>query len=438
MSTISSNLLPRYPRLLLVILAVGLVLRLSVIAFHQRPLISDEKEYDQLALNLSTKGTYSYDSAPTAYRPVGYPAFVGAVYYIAGHHPIAVKILQAFLDLLTALFLFHLLSEFHERMRVLGAALWALYPPAILYTNFLMSETLFVFLLIGSFVTWKSLDSRPSLFIFLSGALLGILVLIKPNFILFLVALPLLLFRTKVSAKQTALAVAGLLIVVAPWLMRNYINFNSFSLNSNGGINLLIGNNPNTTGAYAINYPEEILQDAKQEFEADRLAFRYATNYIVEHPVTFAINGVKKLAHLFESEGGLLVWSFHDSPEDASTRYATKYTSISLILNALVNLPYAILLILGTMGIAAAPRDKLWWLIALFFASWIATHIIFFGGGRFHFPLMPFFALFAAYFLTSEPGAFKKLSVITKAFIIVVILSLVSVWIYEATILLKA
>ncbi|MBI3585526.1 MAG: glycosyltransferase family 39 protein [Ignavibacteriales bacterium] len=190
-----SNLLQRYPRFaclpagrLLIILAIGLMLRLSVIAFHQRPLISDEKEYDQLALNLSTKGTYSYDSAPTAYRPVGYPAFVGAIYYIIGHHPVAVKILQTFLDVLTALLLFHLLSEFSERTRVIGAALWALYPPAILYTNFLMSETLFVFLLVVSVVILKSLDSRPSLFIFFLGALLGILALIKPNFIVFLVA----------------------------------------------------------------------------------------------------------------------------------------------------------------------------------------------------------------------------------------------------------
>ncbi|MBI3585525.1 MAG: hypothetical protein HY088_00130 [Ignavibacteriales bacterium] len=220
--------------------------------------------------------------------------------------------------------------------------------------------------------------------------------------------------------------------------MRNYTTFGNFSFSSNGGINLLIGNNPNTTGAYVINYPEEILQDAKQEFEADKLAFRYATNYIVEHPVAFAINGVKKLAHLFESEGGLLVWSFHDHPEDATTRYSAKYASISLILNALVNAPYALLLILGVMGIAAAPRDKLWRLTVLFFASWIATHIIFFGGGRFHFPLIPFFLSFAAYVLTSESASFKKLSIITKAFIIVVILSLVSVWIYEATILLKA
>lgn len=413
-------------------------MRLSFIAFHQRPLISDEKEYDQLAWNLSTKGTYSYDSGPTAYRPVGYPAFVGAIYYVVGHHPIAVKFLQALLDLITVFLLYHLLDGFSKRTRLLGTASWAFYPPAILFANFLMSETLFVFLLVASFVILKSLDARPPSLFFLLGMLMGILVLIKPNFIIFLVALPLMLFKTKIFLKQIALVVAGFLILVAPWLIRNYVSFGSFSFSSNGGINLLIGNNPNTTGAYVINYPEEILQNAKQEFEADRMAFRYATKYIVEHPVTFTANGVKKLAHLFESEGGLLVWSFHENPEDAATRYSAKYASISLMLNALLNLPYALLLIFGVIGFAATPRDKFWWLTTLFFVSWVATHVIFFGGGRFHFPLMPFFVFFAAYFLTSEPLTFKKLSTTSKAFVILTILFFVSVWIYEATILLKA
>ncbi|MBI3578028.1 MAG: hypothetical protein HY276_12380 [Ignavibacteriales bacterium] len=438
MSTISSKLLQTYPRSLFIVLALGLALRLGFVAFHQRSLISDEKEYDQLAWNLSSKGMYSYDSAPTAYRPVGYPAFVGAIYYLTGHRPIAVKFLQAMLDLITALLLYHLLSGFSKRTRLLGTAFWVFFPPAILYTNFLMSETLFVFLLVASFDILKSLDSRPPFLIFLLGLLMGILVLIKPNFIIFLIALPLMLFKIRIPFRQIMFVVLGFLILVAPWLIRNYMSFDHVGFSSNGGINLLIGNNPNTTGAYVINYPEEILQNAKQEFEADRTAFRYATKYIVEHPITFVTNGVKKLAHLFESEGGLLVWSFHGNPEDATTRYSAKYASTSLILNALVNLPYALFLILGVMGFVAAPRDKFWLLTLVLFVSWIITHTIFFGGGRFHFPLMPFFVFFAAYFLTSEPLTFKNIQPTGKAFAILMILFFVSVWIYEATILFKA
>ncbi|HWP83299.1 MAG TPA: hypothetical protein VNN76_11665 [Bacteroidota bacterium] len=72
---------------ILTVFAAGLILRIAAIAFHQRPLISDEREYHQLAVNLVQTREYVLNGLSTAYRPVGYPAFMSGIYHAAGPNP---------------------------------------------------------------------------------------------------------------------------------------------------------------------------------------------------------------------------------------------------------------------------------------------------------------------------------------------------------------
>jgi len=435
-STILSRL-QDYPRSLLYILALGLILRTLFILVHDRPLISDEKEYARLAHSIVSLGSYTDGGTPTAYRPVGYPAIVSLVYGLTGQHPMAVKILQGLLDALVALMIYHLLSEFPERTRLLGAALWAFYPPSFLYTNFLLSESVFTFVLIASILLLQRSSLTRTVAPLALGALSGLLVLMKPSFLLFLVLLPVVFVKIRASLRPLGAIAVGTLLVIAPWLARNYLTLGSVSLSLNGGINLLIGNNPNTTGAYAISWPPEVLQPARNEIEANKLAFDYAVHYIVSNPGAFFVNGVKKIAHLFESEGGLLVWSFHNNPEDAGTRYAAKYASLPVMLIVLVNVPYFGFMVAGILGFLAFPREKLWWIFAALLTSWLITHFVFFGGGRFHFPLMPFLAIFSARFLSDCGESLRQLSQTRKIIAAVAIVALLGVWIAEGIIVLN-
>lgn len=431
MSTVFSRL-REYPRALLYVLALGLILRTLFISLHQRPLISDEREYSQLAYNLHELGTYTYDGTPTAYRPVGYPVFVSIVYFIIGHHPIAVKFLQGLLDILVALMIYHLLAGCSAQVRLLGAAFWAFYPPAILFTNFLMSESVFTLFLSGSvLLLQKATLGKPKWSLAL-GLLFGTLILMKPSFLL--VALVLMAFFPMLRTPVRSLVFVGLgmLVVVSPWLIRNYRTSGTVMLSSNGGINLLIGNNPNTTGAYAIAFPPEAIAGARDEFEVNRLASNYAANYIIDHPGAFLMNGVKKIAHLFESEGGLLVWSFHANPEDRTVRYATKYASIPSLLILLVNVPYAIFLLAGVVWFFGSAQNRFWWAFTAILTSWLLIHFVFFGGGRFHFPLMPFFIVFAAQLLPDVKQRLHQFSRGRKVLAAIAVLGLISIWIFEA------
>jgi hypothetical protein len=428
-STTSSELGP-YPRSLFYILLTGLVIRVLFIAIHVRPLISDEREYDQLAYNLATHASYSYDVVPTAYRPIGYPAIVGSVYFLAGHHPQFIKYLQAAADVTTAFFLFLLLAGYPARVRVIAAGIWVLFVPGVLFTNFLLSETFFTLVLVitAFLLTRKSPDTIGTI---LAGIFCGVLILMKPGVVLFLAAVLLVLPRLHRSYWNMYPALIAFLLVVVPWGARNYSVFGTASLSSNGGINLLIGNNPDATGAYSMKFDSTVLQTARGEFESDQKAFRLASHYITEHPGRFLVNGARKLARLFETEGGLLVWTFHPNPEDTSTRYAAKYRSIGLAWMLVTNIPYFLVILLGILGFLSADKDALWWLVASLFAGWLALHFVFFGGGRFHFPLIPFFAVYAAMVLGDVEAVVKKLSMVNWFASGLIVFLLISIWVAE-------
>ncbi|MCX6135776.1 MAG: hypothetical protein NTU47_18375 [Ignavibacteriales bacterium] len=420
---------------MLYVLALGLVLRVVFIALHERPLISDEREYDTLASTLASTGRYAVDGIPTAYRPIGYPAFVGSLYFVFGHHPAAVKVFQAGLDVATAFLLFVVLVGYPARTRILAAGLWAFYVPAILYSNFLMSESFFTFVLaLAGFLFTRLGENRKSTVISF-GICFGILVLMKPGTILIMLFLPIILHQSRIPLRRFYPAVVSCILVLAPWIVRNYVVFDEAALSSNGGINLLIGNNPHATGAYAITFDPQVCENTKGEFDTDSRAFELGMKYIIDSPGTFVLNAFKKVGHLFESEGGLIVWTFHSHPEDQLSRYSAKYASIPLPLTLLANLPYFIMIIGGIFGFLGSRKNAFWLFAMCLGCTWVALHAVFFGGGRFHFPLMPFAVLFCAIGLTGGIEMIRAMPKVQKmagGFIVVLFTSL---WIYEGIVI---
>jgi 4-amino-4-deoxy-L-arabinose transferase-like glycosyltransferase len=421
----------KYPRALLLILFAGLLFRVVFISVHERPPFSDEKEYDQLAYNLATKATYAYDTSPTAYRPIGYPILLSVIYYYFGHQIIVMKLLQALADVMISFFVYLLLAGHPERTRVLGAALWAFFVPAVFYSNLLLSETVFTFLfvLIAWILSRKYVGSTWQAVVL--GALIGILTLIKPTIVIFVLMLPLLMRQFEIPLRKLYPMAIALVLVLSPWLVRNYLVFGEFALSSNGGVNLMIGNNAEATGAYK--YPADQINSggSKGEFEADHEALRAAAAYIVGNPATTVMNAAKKMGRLFESEGGLLVMTFHDAPEDSSTRYGAKYASLPLPWIILTNICYFIIMLTAIFGLLSAEKGRLWWIVMSALVSWLIVHAVFFGGGRFHFPLMPLLAAYAAQCLGDPARLYKSLSPIQKGIACTAVVVLCTLWCIE-------
>jgi hypothetical protein len=371
---------PRAPRIShAAILAV--VVALLVRAFVDKAVLWYRTKSTMMAgWTLASTGGYSDEGHPTAYRPIGYPAFVAGVYAIAGHHPIAVHLAQAVLGALSVLLLYLLAGG--GPAGLWAAWLWALFPPAILYTDLLIPEGPFAVGMIGAAYLASIAAKHGRSVGWLLGASRGSADQTRPP------------SCSSEGGRHSSSGGSRW----APWYFPACPQRDSpgFTPATSSGANLLIGNNPNATGGYTENIPIEMVPRDTTEVGRDAGEIGSAVRFIVTDPILFLQNGLRKVAHLAGSEGGMLVWSFHPSPSDSSTSLREKYRSLPVWLHALVSGPYMLAALLGTVGFFSYPRGMArGFFLALLLAT-LATHVMFYGGARYHAQLMPFLVLFAA------------------------------------------
>lgn len=400
------------------------------------PLMSDEVDYHTLAVNLSAHFHYVIDSVPTAYRPVGYPVFLSLVYAIVGPNPIAAKVIQAILDSAIVVLLPRLLPLTSDKIKIRVAIAWALFPPAILYPNLLMTESVYTVFLVSAATLYTSVNKGRTNDL-LVGALLGVLTLMRPASVMLFIGLAAIDLAVNKLPRRVVLISIALVIVVTPWIVRNWIVMGEPLLTTSSGINLLIGNNPNTNGSYSSNFAPAGFEMVSNESVKDRMAFHSALSYIAARPDKFIVNGFKKFAHFFSSEFYLLISQFGRTSLLGDGKVAEKYASVSLIPVFVVNLGYAIVLLVGWIGFLASPKNTLWYFFAALLSTLLLVHFVTFGGNRFHFPLMPFFAVFAVWVLEGE----RRLANVSrgkKIAMTIGILSCLCIWGTECIIVLSS
>ncbi len=430
-STIFISSQRRDVALLLLILGLGLTVRGLFIFLSDHRLASDELEYHSLAASLVEDGVYAIDGKPTAYRPVGYPLFVASVYAFVGSSPLAVRFIQALLDVMIGLVLFRLASRYSKRSGFVAAGIWMIYVPAVLYANRLLSETFFTFLLILVALVATTGKPRGLTSWLLVGPLFALLTLIKPWMILFVAFWYAHSVRLNTPPKTIVLSALLFFSLIAPWIVRNAIQFGVPTLSLNSGINLYIGNNPRSTGAYKGVFPHELLRHSHDEVALDRNARSMAFAYLLEHPEKFVTNGLKKIGHLFASEGELLVFTFSKNDFSQPRRYAKEYTDLPISLIAMANIPYVLILLTGMIGFVVSQKDPLWSFTAGIVLITVVVSVVFFGGSRFHFPFMPFLTIFASSFLTKVISIRKEITRSQRVVIVILSIAFGSIWLYE-------
>ncbi|MEO0109109.1 MAG: phospholipid carrier-dependent glycosyltransferase, partial [candidate division WOR-3 bacterium] len=142
---------------LLVLLSIGLSLRLALLywtSHHNASVIwyADAPAYERMANQAIRTGIMSLSRYPNwrldAYRPLGYPGFLAAVYSLCGQIPTVAIALQIVLSSLTIL-LTYLIGKavWNPRVGLMSAAFMCLDPASIGSCQVLHSETLFTTLL---------------------------------------------------------------------------------------------------------------------------------------------------------------------------------------------------------------------------------------------------------------------------------------------------
>ncbi|HIJ82919.1 MAG: PMT 2 protein [Magnetococcales bacterium] len=230
--------------ILLAILVFGGWMRITVVQQTQvyNPLGPDALHYFNYAYNLVNFGVYSKDSsalngiAPVSdsYRPPGYPLFLA--FFLATvplKYFLQVLLLgQAFLSTLALLLTFFVARAFLPViLALLVTLLTALTPHLITLNHYVLSESLYTFVLLAFLVSTRGGDSRwPAWFaigiVFCAGGM------VRPALFYFVIPMAGLIWlrRELPGRKKAALAfVVGFLLLLTPWSLRNKMVLGSWS-----------------------------------------------------------------------------------------------------------------------------------------------------------------------------------------------------------------
>ncbi|MCL5270699.1 MAG: hypothetical protein M1457_09170, partial [bacterium] len=159
-----------HPLFMPLCLAGGVVARLAWVLLAPSEPFSDYWWYYLRALDMARGLGYVQDGRPTAFWPVGYPAFLGGVLWLAGPSPLAGKLANVALQT-AALAGFWRIALLLARARAGGSpraaaglalAVLAFHPNAIVHASLLGSESLFVALLAGGVLMMLRGRSGPA------------------------------------------------------------------------------------------------------------------------------------------------------------------------------------------------------------------------------------------------------------------------------------
>lgn len=199
---------------------------------------ADADQYSRIAVSLLTGGGFAIlPGDPTAGRAPGYPVFLAVIYWIAGLNQLfTVRLIQAAVDAVTVVLLERLgRAMFGRWVGLVAASLFALSPPLISSTTFVMSETLYTLLLVVALLAFVQAVRAGSVkHGLVAGALFGVGALIRPIGLLVPVfaAIATVALSSAVPVasrlKIGAAALAATVLVVSPWTIRNALVFKTF------------------------------------------------------------------------------------------------------------------------------------------------------------------------------------------------------------------
>lgn len=442
-----STLTKKEKNYLFLILALSFCIKLVLAFTIEVDLRSDSMVYDTLAKNIIELGEYSFEGRTTALLISGYPIFLSGIYFIFGSEQIFVKIIQSLIEIVTCyLFFLVALKFFDKKYSLISLAVFAFFPSNILFSQTVLTEPLFG--LLQMTLLYLCLCGKPAKNVFFIGLLWGAAIMVRSSFALSVVLIPLYFFykrkelfpenfssSIKPVLKYSSLFIIGVFLFLAPWLIRNQVTMGSFTLATQGGFTFWSGSNPDATGSWYYKIEEsDPLFDEKDEVKRDKEFYRRGIDYALHNPHKWLITGVKKLGYLFSSER-MIVLYFIDDPggEQTSTQV---YKSANPLFNAVVNIPYFIVMLLGTWGLLAFRKNTFF--IYGFILTWMATIFIFVALARYHYVLIPFFILGTANTLFLGKKLFAELSLTRKFIGAGFTLFLLGVWASEFYLLLKS
>jgi hypothetical protein len=285
------------------IIVLGAALRLAAIPLvHNHGLISDEREYLFLATRLHEGGPFVDSNGEFSVRSPLFPALLALIPHFPeqglGFPLVAECVAGTLAILLVYLIALSVWKRAWPALVAAGAA--ALHPGMVVYSTLLLTEMPFVVLMLIFLLLMSRLIARLRLSDSLVlGAVAGVAVLTRAVFLgPFSAMLGFLWMQLRSTGKATSTCLAALavcLLVLSPWVIRNYqVHHEIVPVSSFSGSSLLMGNNPFTHGStkfdpgYDAWRREQLrahgISDEASEYVRTTAEGRIAVEYMAAHP----------------------------------------------------------------------------------------------------------------------------------------------------------
>ncbi len=397
---------PKIPALLWIVWLISRIVHLIQIngTAITDTLIIDSLHYHQYALKFVEHGW----GKDIWFMNPGYPTFVGILYWLVTPSPYLVMFVQTLLEGFALVLMLKvarkLLPEAAVRIAML---LWVGYYMTPVYNGTILTTSPILFLTVAAMYFLIDVDQQTIWWkTVLGGAMIGISILFRPIPMLFLLLYPVFGLFFQMNRfdllKKSGLMIAGAIIVMLPFLIRNYSYSGHFGLTqTSGGMVFWVGNNENASGIYDeplfLTSAEPDREEADYRIEASKrtgreLSQNEAANYwlktgiswIVTHPINY-----------LKLEWRKLLW-FSNKTEIPTnlTYFVIKDYSVMVRM-----LPFGWAFILTFTGLGIFAIYKFWrkWLIIIILAlTYIIGNLLFYTCSEYRFPLVPIGILLSA------------------------------------------
>ncbi len=421
MSTKSTNFLTILGILVCVVNAM--VLFVAIPHFSQRMGLYYNQDlyadgYNEIATTIAGGGGYRFfpDTAETVMREPGYPVFLAGIFRVFGDNLTAVQLANMALAFASAWLVIKIARKVtSNQIAILASPLLFLLHPGVLIAESRGGvEILFTFcLLLFILALYCAIESNRVRDYVVSGAALGLTVLVKSTLMLFPVVLLayLLIFvrrGTLVTCRKVGLMIVLTFVVVSPWIIRNYKLTGKFiptasvlGISAHSGQyvceNLSSDNlrkDVDREGArerrmlaLELGYPFKDIKDAYYQYfyaTGDELRF---SDYLLR----MVVNKYKSSPELFARCARLNLFDFW---------FAGK-TWKSTEMNLIIQIPY---LLLAIVGVGLAWREHQLRIIApliLLILYTVAVYTPILAQARYSVPIIPFMSILASFALAA-------------------------------------
>jgi 4-amino-4-deoxy-L-arabinose transferase-like glycosyltransferase len=281
---------------LALVAVVTVLVRLPWVILVQHGVARDSSFYYEAAKSIAAGHGYSIFGHPTAFFPIGWPAFLALAFAVTGPSVWTILVLNLILWALIAVLVYLFGGRMGGRATgIVAALIVAISPTLTLYVLRAYSEALFIPLLLCVCLLLTARPRTPTIrAAALAGICLGFAILVRSN----AAPLPLLLsvwLLVRSSWREAWRAAAVLTVtsclVVAPWIVRNAVVMHTPVLSTNSGVTLWIGDyHPLPPGVHT--YPPYIftrwrLESAHAELQQNSRLTRKSLYFVVHDTGTW-------------------------------------------------------------------------------------------------------------------------------------------------------